>query len=99
MYVNTRVWRGQRRRCGARQTFRKQKGTLSLRWAAESGYAALMADYHCQLCDRTEKRCECYKYCCMCYGEYKVRMGEDGLYYCEACREACEIRLPDEEHK
>lgn len=66
-----------------------------MRCAPEWSYAAGMPAYRCQTCDRTEYRCECYKYCCLCYGEYKVRMGQDGLYYCLACREACDIVVPE----
>jgi hypothetical protein len=51
-----------------------------------------MADkYHCNVCDRVEADCDCVRFCCLCQGLDNVRLCEDGLYYCEACREACEL--------
>jgi hypothetical protein len=42
----------------------------------------------CNQCDQVEERCECEKYCLFCQGQLNVRLCEDGLYYCDACREA-----------
>jgi hypothetical protein len=43
----------------------------------------------CSVCEQTEERCDCEKYCVFCQGQLDVRLGEDGLYYCQGCREAC----------
>ena len=42
----------------------------------------------CNQCDQLEERCECEKYCILCQGQMNVRLCEDRLYYCDACREA-----------
>jgi hypothetical protein len=42
----------------------------------------------CNQCDQLEERCECEKYCILCQGQMNVRLCEDSLYYCDACREA-----------
>jgi hypothetical protein len=42
----------------------------------------------CNQCDQLEERCECEKYCILCQGQLAVRLCEDGLYYCDGCREA-----------
>lgn len=46
--------------------------------------------YRCLQCEMTEDRCSCEKYCCLCQSQMDVHLGQDGLYYCQACREACE---------
>ena len=46
-------------------------------------------------CEKTEERCECDRYCYICMGQQDVRLCEDGLYYCEACREACDYKSQD----
>jgi len=51
--------------------------------------------YLCMQCDATEAKCDCEKYCCCCQGLIDVRLCEDGLYYCPACREACNYRVSD----
>ena len=33
------------------------------------------------------------RYCCVCTGEYGIRLCNDGLYYCPECREACEVTV------
>jgi len=52
----------------------------------------------CAQCDKPESQCNCEKYCCYCKAQFDVHLGVDGLYYCNACREACEVALakPDE---
>jgi hypothetical protein len=46
----------------------------------------------CVLCDRTEDKCPCQRYCCLCMGEHNVRLCQDGQYYCLDCREACDFQ-------
>ncbi len=48
--------------------------------------------YRCMVCDETEDRCKCDRYCSLCLGEYKVRLCQDGQYYCIDCREACDYQ-------
>jgi len=49
----------------------------------------------CMQCDSTEEKCQCEKYCCTCQSQIDVRLCEDGLYYCQPCREACDYRTSD----
>jgi len=42
-----------------------------------------------------EEDCKCDKYCFLCMGEHDVRLVQDGCYYCQECREACEY-LPEQ---
>ena len=49
----------------------------------------------CAQCDLSEQRCECEKYCCLCQGQIDIRLCEDGLYYCPACRLACDYKTAD----
>ena len=49
-------------------------------------------EFHCNVCDRTERTCTCTKYCGLCQGLDDVRLCEDGMYYCRACREACDLQ-------
>jgi len=49
----------------------------------------------CSICDKPETQCLCVRYCCICTGLEGVRLCADGLYYCPACREACEVKLAD----
>ena len=48
------------------------------------------SDTRCSQCDQREDECTCDKYCCLCLSFMEVRLGQDGLYYCQPCREACE---------
>jgi hypothetical protein len=48
--------------------------------------------YQCLVCGMTEDKCDCTRYCCICQGYYDVRLVQDGQYYCQACREACEYQ-------
>ncbi len=48
--------------------------------------------YVCAVCDLTEDRCQCDKYCCLCQGFHNVRLCQDGQYYCLDCREACDLQ-------
>jgi hypothetical protein len=45
----------------------------------------------CMLCDKTEEKCNCERYCTLCMGQHNVRLCQDGQYYCIDCREACEF--------
>jgi hypothetical protein len=47
--------------------------------------------FRCNVCDQTEQKCTCEKYCAFCQASLEVRLCEDGLYYCPSCREACEM--------
>ena len=47
----------------------------------------------CSMCDKPKRDCSCPRYCCVCTGEYGVRLCNDGLYYCPDCREACQVSL------
>jgi hypothetical protein len=47
----------------------------------------------CGQCEQQEQRCECDKYCCLCQGQLDVRLWDDGLYYCGACREVCDYKI------
>ena len=47
----------------------------------------------CSACEKPEEKCTCDRFCCYCQGQYNIRMGVDGLYYCPDCREACEMPL------
>jgi hypothetical protein len=40
-------------------------------------------------CELTEEKCDCERYCCQCQGQIDIRLCEDGLYYCQPCREVC----------
>ncbi len=48
-------------------------------------------EYHCLQCEKREQECGCDRYCCLCQGSTDVRLCEDSLYYCEDCREACDL--------
>jgi hypothetical protein len=47
----------------------------------------------CSQCDKPEHQCRCDRYCCICAGFDQVKLGADGLYYCPACMEACDVKL------
>ena len=47
----------------------------------------------CSQCEQIEQRCECERYCCLCQTQLDVGMCQDGLYYCDACRKACDYKL------
>jgi hypothetical protein len=51
--------------------------------------------FQCNVCEQTEQKCACERYCAFCQGGLDVRLCEDGLYYCQPCREACEL-MPEE---
>jgi len=50
----------------------------------------------CMCCSKAEKQCQCHRYCIICEGDYRIRLCEDGYYYCQDCRDACEYRAEGE---
>ena len=53
-------------------------------------------EFRCQVCNQTEKRCTCIKYCALCQTDFALRLTEDGQFYCGACREACGYKTQEE---
>jgi hypothetical protein len=53
------------------------------------------ARFRCAQCEMPEGSCQCDKYCCLCQTTDNVRICEDGLMYCEPCREACDYKTSD----
>lgn len=49
--------------------------------------------FQCSVCEMTEEKCSCEKYCCICQGEHQIRLCNDGQWYCLECREACEVQI------
>ena len=49
----------------------------------------------CVQCERPEAGCGCEKYCVFCQSELDMRLCTDGLYYCGACRSACDYKTAD----
>jgi hypothetical protein len=50
----------------------------------------------CAQCDMSEASCACEKFCVFCQSQLDVRLCHDGLYYCPACREACDYKTADD---
>lgn len=48
--------------------------------------------FRCLDCECYEERCHCERYCCLCQSQLDARLCNDGLYYCQACREACDYK-------
>jgi hypothetical protein len=53
-------------------------------------------EFKCVVCDQTEERCACPKYCALCQSDYGPRLTEDGQYYCIDCREACDYKTQEQ---
>lgn len=51
--------------------------------------------YICTMCDKSEKECHCDRFCTICKSDYNVRLCYDGCYYCQVCREVCELTPED----
>lgn len=51
--------------------------------------------YVCMQCEMPEPKCVCERYCCLCQTQLGIRLCEDGLMYCPACREACGYKTSD----
>ncbi len=49
------------------------------------------AKFRCFQCDMPEASCECDRICCLCQTTENIGICEDGLMYCEPCRNACEF--------
>jgi hypothetical protein len=58
--------------------------------------ATTKVKFHCMQCEMPETECVCEKYCAFCQAQLEVRLCHDGLYYCPACREACDYKTSDE---
>ncbi|MFZ0814478.1 MAG: hypothetical protein WAM78_03110 [Candidatus Sulfotelmatobacter sp.] len=54
------------------------------------------AKYRCAQCEMPEAQCNCEKYCCLCQTVLDIRVCQDGLMYCDACRNACDYKTSDE---
>ena len=54
------------------------------------------AKYRCAQCEMPEAQCNCEKYCCLCQTVLDVRVCQDGLMYCDACRNACDYKTSDD---
>jgi hypothetical protein len=75
---------------------RAQGGKSGLRLGAGSLIFWLMSPTKtvvCSQCDKPERDCRCDTYCCICAGFDRIKLGEDGLYYCPECMEACDVKL------
>jgi hypothetical protein len=55
-------------------------------------------EFICSVCDLTEKHCDCVRYCCLCQSPFDARLCEDGHYYCQPCREACDMEAQYQTH-
>jgi hypothetical protein len=53
------------------------------------------AKYRCAQCDQSESSCDCEKFCCLCQALMDIRLCDDGLMYCDACRKACDYKSSD----
>jgi hypothetical protein len=51
----------------------------------------MASDVLCAQCDLPEWKCKCDRYCGVCKSWDNVSLCTDGQYYCEACREACDV--------
>lgn len=56
---------------------------------------AMSEKFHCNVCDLEESHCQCDKYCSICQGAHRVRLCQDGMYYCLECREVCDLQAQD----
>lgn len=52
-----------------------------------------MPDVTCAQCDLPESQCQCEKYCGLCKSWDAVSLCADGQYYCQSCREACDVNV------
>ena len=69
------------------------------RWETASESEAFIMpwkEFRCLVCNQPEERCTCIKYCALCQTDYRVRLTEDGQYYCADCREACDYKTQDQ---
>jgi len=66
---------------------------MALEGLAEAAYIRLMSETVCAVCDKPEHECDCARYCIICHGQWQIRLCNDGLFYCQDCREACDLSL------
>jgi hypothetical protein len=59
-------------------------------------FAMAYTEFKCLVCNQPENRCTCIKYCAVCKTDYRLRLTEDGQFYCADCREACGYKTQDE---
>jgi hypothetical protein len=62
---------------------------LFLRYISSMSYGTGPAKYRCAQCEQPEDSCQCEKFCCLCQSVLDIRICNDSLMYCEACRTAC----------
>jgi hypothetical protein len=55
--------------------------------------SSVKTKFRCMQCEMSEAQCSCEKYCSSCQSQMDVRLCEDGLFYCTACREACGYKM------
>ncbi len=73
----------------------RQRGIAACEGQRRRLIFGIMESTNCSICDKPERDCKCERYCCICVGQYGVRLCSDGLYYCTDCREACQILVVD----
>ena len=49
--------------------------------------------YICVMCEKLELNCTCGKFCTMCKSDEDARLCFDGCYYCQMCRDACDLAV------
>jgi hypothetical protein len=64
-------------------------GAPAARYISSMSTGTGPAKYRCAQCERPEDSCECDKFCCLCQAVIDIRICNDSLMYCEACRTAC----------
>ena len=52
-----------------------------------------MPTFVCVMCYKLEVDCTCEKYCTLCKSQEDPRLCFDGCYYCQICREACDLAI------
>jgi len=52
--------------------------------------------YVCMQCEMSEAKCGCEKFCVFCQSQLDVRLCQDGLFYCSACRQACDYKTAND---
>ena len=64
--------------------------------AESEAFTMAYKELKCLVCNHPEKTCSCIRYCALCQTDYQVRLTEDGQYYCQDCREACDYKTQDD---
>jgi hypothetical protein len=65
------------------------------RYSSPMATSTAKSKYRCMQCERTEDRCDCERYCCLCQAQMDIRLCRDGLFYCLPCRDACDYKVAD----